>query len=154
MSTVGAWRVLLGALIASCVGGRAPAHEPAEAATPARADWIARLPGCYALFDHADRPASSSLYGAPDRVRLEIGGRASKLTSRATSDEMEQAGWRVDARTDTVHVVFRRFSGTEFLFALRPRGDTLFGRAVEHWDLGPRSEDAGPAWAVRIPCPD
>lgn len=115
--------------------------------------------GCYAFFDQAGRPASESLSWAPATARLDSSGRAVKLTPKF--DEGRQSGpgayrWSLVSPGDSVHVMFHNgFSGTAFLLAQVPSGDTLRGRAREYWDFGPPFEtEAGPASAVRIACPE
>lgn len=63
--------------------------------------------------------------------------------------------WSVGAG-DSLHVTFHNgFSGTEFVLAPGSKGDTLRGRAQEHWYSGPPFDtDAGVSTAVRIACPD
>jgi lipopolysaccharide export system permease LptF/LptG-like protein len=146
--------LVLASIVSAC--GRPGAQPSSRGLVVTRADLEARLPGCYAFFDHAGRPASDSLYWAPAIGRLDSGGRAAKLGSATTAGRRrDNNNWRVDARTDTVRVLFHSgFSGTEFILGLRPHGDTLRGRAVEHWDFGPPfSNDAGVVSAVRIACP-
>src|SRR3954451_3351621 len=131
------------------------AAQPAPSRRTREADVV----GCYALFDRAGRPAADSLYWAPATARLDSGGRAVKLTPRF--DAGRPAGrpgafrWSVGAG-DSLHVTFHNgFSGTEFVLAPASNGDTLRGRAWEHWDEAPPFDtDAGAATAVRIGCPD
>jgi hypothetical protein len=125
---------------------------------PARRAQEADVVGCYALFDRTGRPAADSLYWAPAIARLDSSGRALKLAPKF--DAGRPAGqpgayrWSVGAG-DSLRVLFHTgFSGTEFVLSRASRGDTLRGRAREHWDFGPPFyTDAGAATAVRIACP-
>lgn len=125
------------------------------------------MTGCYALYDERGRPASESLYFAPPKVRLEptpypVRGdsawRLAKLDQdgRVDSDPLSRRGtqyWAVDSLTDSIHVVFHtNFSGSELILPRQPDRDTLRGRAVEQWDIGPSINQAGAATAIRYPC--
>ena len=118
------------------------------------------LVGCYAFFDRAGRPAMDSLYWAPATARLDSGGRAVKLTPRFDPGRPAPGpgayGWSIGGLGDSLHVLFHNgFSGTEFVLGRTDRGDTLRGRAREHWDFGPPyATEAGSATAVRISCQD
>lgn len=124
------------------------------------------LAGCYALYDHRGAPASDSLYFAPEQVRLDTASRSrpsdtalrwSLLPLDAQGRPMHERGlflWEPHSLSDSIHIVTTNgFSGTELIVApASARRDTLRGRAVENWDMGPSSDDAGAVTAVRIPC--
>ena len=122
-------------------------------------DVNSRVVGCYALFDSAGRSAAGRFYWAPATTRLEPGGRAVKLTpERDSGNAVRTPGayrWTVTPGGDSLRLVFHSgFSGTDFLLHLSQPGDTLRGRALGNWDLGPRyGTDEGAAMAVRIACP-
>ncbi|WP_329683919.1 hypothetical protein [Longimicrobium sp.] len=123
------------------------------------------LVGCYALYNEAGQPASRSLYFASDRVRLEARewGRpntwdATRLGADGGIPEDGRQGrnvyWAVDSlAADTIHVhIHTGFSGSELILGVRPASDTLYGRALEHWDMGPSTNDAGRVTAIRVAC--
>ena len=129
------------------------------------------LAGCYALFDHAGRPASDSLYFAPAYARLETVRRSRARTGmprswgvtrldtarRAMTGNDDQRGflfWAPDSLSDSVRVMFHTgFSGTEMILGPpAARSDTLRGRAIGHWDFRDDT-DEGRVTAVRVPCP-
>lgn len=144
---------------------------PSLAAGACRRDRLPhRLAGCYALFDRRGKPASDSLYWAPDRMRLETeratprpygasarAWRLSKLGPQPDGHGHEILYWARDTlSSDSIHVVFSSgFSGTVLTLPATAPGDTLKGRATEVWDSGPPFEtDGGGVTAVRVPCMD
>ncbi|MBB4636888.1 hypothetical protein [Longimicrobium terrae] len=125
------------------------------------------MTGCYSLYDERGRPASESLYFAPPKVRLDptpypVRGdsawRLAKLDrdGRDDADPRSHRGtqyWAADSLTDSIHVVFHtNFSGSELILSRRLDGDTLRGRAMEEWDNGPSTNQAGAVTAIRYPC--
>ena len=125
------------------------------------------LVGCYALYDHRGRPASDSLYFAPPMVRLKAdpypvrGDSAWRLTKldsagRVDSDPDAHRGtqyWSAESLSDSIRIRFHtNFSGSELFVNTRAGTDTLHGHAVEHWDIGPSTNDAGPVTAIRVHC--
>ena len=118
----------------------------------------ATILGCYALLDHRGRSAAESLYWSPAMARLYTGGSAGKWTFEADTGVPATSpgnyNWAIDSVGDTLRLLFHSgFSGTEFILGVAGVGDTLRGRAVEHWDFGPPYEtDGGRASAVRIAC--
>lgn len=151
-----------------CGAPAPPTAETRTAETPPQAAPLAphRLAGCYALYDEAGKPASRSLYFASDRVRLDTAALARPGTWRATrlrasggtlpdGEQGRSVYWAADSlAADTIHVhIHTGFSGSELILGVRPASpDTLHGRALEHWDLGPSTNNAGRATAVRVPC--
>jgi hypothetical protein len=131
-----------------------PSRTPASVGAAAQRQLV----GCYAFFDRSGRAAAKSLYWAPATARLDSNGHAVKLTPQfdpgRDTDGPGAYRWSLTPRADSVNVLFHTgFSGTEFRFAVPERGDTLRGRARQHWDFGPPFEtDGGPATAVRISC--
>jgi len=138
-----------------------------------RLDLPRDLVGCYALFDGRGRPASDSLYFAPSHVRLDSTALpdvqgwdltgptwtlarmdASLRPLRGERDGLGSLFWTADSSSVRVRMIFHTgFSGSELVFDARPAGDTLRGRALQHWDFGPPFQTkAGPVTAVRVPC--
>lgn len=129
-----------------------------------------RLPramvGCYALYDQEGTPASRSLYFASDRIRLDSAAwarpntwKAMRLRANGRTPADGRDGrfvyWAADSlKADTIHIMIHSgFSGSELILGLPPAPtDTLYGRALEHWDMGPSTTDGGPVTAVRVPC--
>lgn len=146
-----------------------PDSVPKGPAAAASAALIlpADMAGCYALFDKHGRPASKSLYFAPPMVRLDTtarpgdpsGWRLTKLgpDGDPVTNESGLRGfqyWTVHTAPDSVQIHFHTgFSGTEMILPARgPAAETLRGRALEHWDMGPSTNDAGQVTAVRVRC--
>lgn len=154
------------------VAAAAYARESMAARKDGAAGLPGRMAGCWALYDGAGRPASDSLYFAAARVRLQTTRTSGRRVSSAAeprwkivrldangadvarthdpSGELENWWYGGDGR---IHVQFSSgFSGTEFILP-SVRGDTLHGRAVEHWDFGPPfSTNGGKVTVVRIAC--
>ncbi|HEU4880689.1 MAG TPA: hypothetical protein VFT45_00550 [Longimicrobium sp.] len=123
------------------------------------------LAGCYELH------RTKSLYFAPPRLRLD-----STAVSDALRGFIRDSAWalaRLDAEgrpiiddrrqpilywgkhpaSDSVRIMIHTgYSGSELIIAPRPGADTLHGRAMEHWDMGPSHNSAGTVALVRIPC--
>jgi len=150
-------------------GCASPARSPLERAREA-AEAPLRLPhdvvGCFALYDQSGLPASRSLYFASDRIRLDSAAWVRPGTWKATrlgaDGGMPGDGrrgnsvyWAADSlAADTIHIMIHTgFSGSELILGVRPApSDTLHGRALEHWDMGPSTNEAGPVTAIRVPC--
>lgn len=145
--------------------------EPHPVPAPAARSGATELPddvaGCYALFGRHGGPASDSLYFAPERVRLDTVPFGYRADSTWTAIKLDPGGRRIgDARVqhgsryrysdqsrDTISLLFHTGrSGSELFLSITDGRDTLRGRAVEHWDLGPSTTDAGPVTVIRIPC--
>jgi hypothetical protein len=140
----------------------------ADAGRLAAADELPHnLAGCYALYDADGRPASQSLHYASDKVRLDTAAHpvrpdAWSVTRLGGDGGMPGDGrgsrsvyWAVDSLTaDTIRVMIHTGrSGSELILGVGPAApDTLHGRALEHWDLGPSTDDAGRVMAVRVSC--
>ncbi len=162
---------LLIAVLLSVACAHAPdvrAYPPPVARQALRADIL----GCFALFDARGHAVKGNFYGAADTVRLDsaharglssridpqrvmlIDPRAVAGTSARPSSTEVGPAWSADSLTDTIRLSFSNgYSGAEFyLNAPRGAGDTLFGRAMEHWGAGPRDVDRGRALAVRVGC--
>lgn len=150
-------------------------------ATLARNGLPAGVVGCWALFDDDGRRAEARFYWSPSIVRLDSAPnpvsardgpgtvrRVHRLDSlRQPMDDERVQGrrelaemfsyWTADSLADQIRVRFSSgHSGSRFVFALpdsSSTGDTLTGRATEHWDIPPYRNDAGRAYAVRIACP-
>jgi hypothetical protein len=102
---------------------------------------------------------STELEGVVDRLKgiwrtvvpLDTLGQPSRTTRG-----MFPPTWSADSLTDTVRISFvNGFSGAEFVLSI-PLGvrDTLRGRALEHWDVGPpHLSSRGVAHAIRVACP-
>lgn len=146
----------------------------------ARHGLPAGVVGCWALFDADGRRAEDRLYWSPSIARLDSApNTASKhdgtgtvrvvhrLDSLRRPMGVERPGsrqelenvfsyWSVDSLDDRLRMRFSSgFSGTQFVFALPDSpstGDTLTGRATEHWDVPPYRSGAGRAYAVRVAC--
>lgn len=148
--------------------GAAECARPQPSMGPNAALVLPRdLAGCYALYGGQGAPVTH-LYFAPPQVRLDTTraswpndngrtSRAARLDARGrplADDEMAILYWHPDSLSDTIHVVTSSgFSGTELIVAPgRARRDTLRGRAVEHWDMGPSSNEAGAVMLARVPC--
>jgi hypothetical protein len=147
---------------------------PARAQTSAPAGTAAphHLVGCYAITDSAGRPAWRHLYFTTPRIRLDAARLAGPWRSPAglawTLTRLDAAGlpideegrqrplyWAVDARSDSIRIsIHSGYSGTELTVAASAGTDTLRGRAMEHWDVGPSSNNAGRVILLRIPCVD
>lgn len=158
--------LLLVLLVFGCAGP--PQSAPERQATTS--DAIPRLPddlvGCYALYEQDGLPASRSLYFASDRIRLDSASWARPNTWRATRlgangrvarDDREGRSvyWAADSlAADTIRIMIHTgFSGSELILGTRTLGpNTLHGRALEHWDLGPSTNEAGPVTAIRVAC--
>lgn len=159
-------RWLLFAALAAC---GAPPHAPAPAA---RAVLPGGLAGCYRLNAGRGQPGGSHLYYAPPRFRLNADTvsrlvrvfartRAWTLTrlhadGRPVVEERRQPVlyWAADTASDSIRIMFHTaHSGSELVVGAPAGADTLRGRAVEHWDVGPPySGDGGPVAIIRIPC--
>ncbi|HYW14142.1 MAG TPA: hypothetical protein VE871_19410 [Longimicrobium sp.] len=132
------------------------------------------MAGCYTVHDRHGGPTPDSLYFAPPRVRLHAepasrqardraGGTAWALTKLdaggrpAESRERDRLllYWAADTLSDSVRINFNAgLSGSELIVLPRPApADTIRGRAVEHWDMGPPfTTEAGPVTMIRIAC--
>jgi hypothetical protein len=149
-------------------GCASPARSPAERAREA-ADVPLRLPhdmvGCYALYGEGGRRASQTLYFASDRVQLDSAARGRSGTWKATrlradgglpaDGQGRSVYWAADSlAADTIHIMIHTgFSGSELILGVpAAQLDTLHGRALEHWDMGPSTNKAGRVTAIRVPC--
>ena len=142
-------------------------ERPAAVAAPAHPQLPYHVAGCYAVVGRHGGPASDRLYFASAMVRLDtlpFGYRADsvwtaiKLDSerRRIMDPHLQHGSRSrysDQSHDTISLLFHTGrSGSELFLSIVDGPDTLHGRAVEHWDLGSSTTDAGRVTAIRVPC--
>ena len=161
-------------LVAYCAIGRLP--DPPSVARDALPPGIL---GCWALYDNKGKPVrGGDYYWSPGHVRLDSTPRPSSydrdpgvirrairlgplpLHPGAPVGE-EWNVWTVDSLADTVRIEFAPgfgsgYPGTEFILALpsgRRQVDTLRGRAVAHFRIGPLPRRIGRASAVRVPCP-
>ena len=139
--------------------------------------WVPRsalrreLVGCLALRDARGRAADSGYYGASPRVWLDtvpigsidpLAGAAWLLRrldaegrplDQAVPHPLFSPRWTADSLTDSVRLSFHDgFSGAVFILAAPAGADTLRGRAVEYWDVGPSKTNRGRVWALRIRC--
>jgi hypothetical protein len=137
---------------------------------------VSSVLGCWALYDSAGAPAAKNLYWAASLARLDrdtLEGPYSGIPGAArVAVKLESTGqpffasnvdrrhqtisWTADSLADTIRVMFSSgFSGTSFVFGI-PKGDvrtdTLRGRAIEFFDVGPSESDAGRAHAIRVEC--
>ena len=126
--------------------------------------------GCYALFGADGQRVDTTYYNASPIVRLDsisvrgsgdsvMWGNVEALDTLGrpsrTTRGMSGPSWSADSLSDTIRVSFvNGFSGAEFVLnAPVGGGNTLRGRAAEHWDFGPRTTRRGAAHAQRIDCP-
>jgi hypothetical protein len=158
--------LLLAANIAGCFATPREGQPP----PPARHALRREVPGCYAIFDEDRKPAHVNLYGPSPQVLLvgtpDTGTRRDIILLDSTGAPSRQPpdgvfngfAWTADSLSDTVRVSFHNgFSGAAVALRVPTDaelriGDTLRGRAVEHWDFGNPVTDAGDAFAVRVPC--
>ena len=131
--------------------------------------------GCFFLLMADGRRASDTLYDVPIGVRLDSS--AFPTTTSYTSpgvvralQALDSAGrivdtlnreittlrfWSADSLTDSIRLELQvDMSGVTMALAV-PKAqpvDTLHGRAMAFWDLGPSNEEAGIVMAVRTPC--
>jgi hypothetical protein len=121
-------------------------------------------PRCYAI------RASASLYYAPPRIRLETTPVADIVRHMARDSAWEltrldaQGGAIVEERRqpilywaaappDSIRIIISTgFSGSELIVGAAGGADTLRGRAVEFWDVGPSENNAGPVTLAGVPC--
>jgi hypothetical protein len=153
---------LLGAML---ILGSAACGAPPPGPPPVAGVVLPRdLAGCYAL------NRTKSLYFAPPRIRLDSTAAVDESrgftrdSAWALARLNAQGGAIVDERThpilywkaasaDSIRIMISTgFSGSALTVAARADGDTLHGRGVEFWDMGPTENDAGPVTLVRIPC--
>jgi hypothetical protein len=162
----------LGLAAIAVLGGIAWWRTRPEAPPLPRRTLRLEVLGCYALFGADGRRVDTTYYNASPLVRLDSGSASGTVDSVAgmlrdlvaldtlgrpsrTTRGLLGPTWTADSLSDTIRVSFvNGFSGAEFVLAAPPRGgDTLRGRAVEHWDFGPATTRRGAAHAVRIACP-
>jgi hypothetical protein len=149
------------------IGCANPGHDSAEAADGgAELELPQDMAGCYALYDENRLPASESLYFASDRIRLDTVARGRPRSWKATrlggsgrvppgEDEGRAVYWAADSlAADSIRIMIHNgFSGSELILGVRnARANRFHGRALEHWDIGPSTNDAGLVTAVRVPC--
>ena len=133
----------------------------------------AELVGCYAIYTRAGKLLDSTFYNSSPLVRLDstpLGITAHDTVPgiiRAMA-RLDQSGrpldqtpptrfsfrsWYADSLSDSIRISFSNgFSGAEAILAAPGRVDTLWGRIVENWDVGPTTNSRGRIYAVRVRC--
>ncbi len=156
---------LVGLVCVACTAG--------ETQEKPRDGLRAELVGCYALYTPGGKLLDSTFYNASPLVRLDSSplgitardtvpgifrrmvrlDRSGHPVDRMDSTSFSFRSWYADSLSDSIRASFSDgFSGAEVILAAPGRVDTLWGRIVENWDMGPTTNDRGRVYAVRVRC--
>ena len=160
--------ILFSVLVAACASSEGSRRRvvPRNAL---RAGYL----GCYELLTQTGTRVDSTFYNASPLVRLDSSGIHSTITDtlpgilrslvrldtggRALDPailQLQSFHWAADSLTDSIWLsFFDGLSGTVVILAAPALvTDTLWGRLMERWDVGPSVFDRGSVHAIRVRC--